>query len=59
MWFAFPARRKNSGEKVAAQVAALGRKSWALAVDVADGAAVKAAAEKIVTDCGKVDILVI
>jgi 3-oxoacyl-[acyl-carrier protein] reductase len=51
-------RTQENSEKVAAEVAALGRKSWALAVDVADGAAVKAAAEKIVTDCGKVDILV-
>ncbi len=51
-------RTQENSEKVAAEVAALGRKSWALAVDVADGAAVKAAAEKILTDCGKVDILV-
>jgi 3-oxoacyl-[acyl-carrier protein] reductase len=51
-------RTQENSEKVAAEVAALGRKSWALAVDVADGAAVKAAAERILTDCGKVDILV-
>jgi 3-oxoacyl-[acyl-carrier protein] reductase len=51
-------RTQENSDKVAAEVAALGRKSWALAVDVADGPAVKAAAEKIVADCGKVDILV-
>ena len=51
-------RTQENSEKVAAEVAGLGRKSWALAVDVADGNAVKAAAEKILTDCGKVDILV-
>jgi 3-oxoacyl-[acyl-carrier protein] reductase len=51
-------RTQENSEKVAAEVTALGRKAWALAVDVADGAAVKAAAEKIIADCGKVDILV-
>lgn len=51
-------RTQENSEKVAAEIAALGRKSWALAVDVSDAKAVKAAAEKIVADCGKVDILV-
>jgi 3-oxoacyl-[acyl-carrier protein] reductase len=51
-------RTQGNSEKVAKEVAALGRKSWALAVDVADSKAVKAATEKIVADCGKVDILV-
>lgn len=51
-------RTQENSDKVAAEVTALGRKSWALAVDVADGAAVKAATEKIMADCGKVDILV-
>jgi 3-oxoacyl-[acyl-carrier protein] reductase len=51
-------RTQENSEKVAAEVTALGRKAWALAIDVADGKAVKAAAEKIMTDCGKVDILV-
>ncbi len=52
-------RTQENSEKVAAEIAALGQaQSWALAVDVADGTAVKAAAEKILTDCGKVDILV-
>jgi 3-oxoacyl-[acyl-carrier protein] reductase len=51
-------RTAENSEKVAAEVRALGRKAWALAVDVSDAAAVNAAAEKILTDCGKVDILV-
>lgn len=51
-------RTQENSDKVAAEITALGRKSWALAVDVADGAAVKAATEKIMADCGKVDILV-
>lgn len=51
-------RTQENSEKVAAEIRALGRKAWALAVDVADSAAVSAAAEKILADCGKVDILV-
>ncbi len=51
-------RTAENSEKVAAEIRALGRKAWALAVDVADSAAVSAAAEKILADCGKVDILV-
>jgi 3-oxoacyl-[acyl-carrier protein] reductase len=51
-------RTQENSEKVAGEVAALGRKSWALAVDVADSKAVKAATEKILADCGKIDILV-
>jgi 3-oxoacyl-[acyl-carrier protein] reductase len=51
-------RTQENSEKVAAEVTALGRKSWALAVDVADSKAVKAATDKIVADCGKIDILV-
>ena len=51
-------RTAENSEKVAAEVRALGRKAWALAVDVSDAAAVSAAAEKILADCGKVDILV-
>jgi 3-oxoacyl-[acyl-carrier protein] reductase len=51
-------RTAENSEKVAAEVRALGRKAWAHAVDVADAAAVNAAAEKILADCGKVDILV-
>ena len=51
-------RTVENSEKVAGEVRSLGRKAWAHAVDVADAAAVNAAAEKILTDCGKVDILV-
>src|SRR5580692_9464348 len=51
-------RTVENSEKVAEEVRALGRKAWALAVDVADAAAVEAAAEKILADAGKVDILV-
>lgn len=51
-------RTAENSEKVAAEVRALGRKAWAVAVDVSDSAAVNAAAEKILADAGKVDILV-
>ena len=51
-------RSAENSEKVANEIRALGRKAWAHAVDVSDSAAVAAAAEKILTDCGKVDILV-
>ena len=51
-------RTSENAEKVAAEIRALGRRAWAHAVDVADAAAVAAAAEKILAECGKVDILV-
>ncbi|HUB86369.1 MAG TPA: 3-oxoacyl-[acyl-carrier-protein] reductase [Verrucomicrobiae bacterium] len=51
-------RTQENSDKVAAEVRALGRKAWALAVDVADSAAVAAAVERILADCGKIDILV-
>jgi len=51
-------RTQENSEKVANEIGALGRKAWAFAVDVADSAAVNAAATKILADCGKVDILV-
>jgi len=51
-------RTAENSEKVAAEIRALGRKAWAFAVDVADAAAVGAAAEKILAEAGKVDILV-
>ena len=51
-------RTAENSEKVAGEVRALDRKAWALAVDVSDTAAVSAAAEKILADCGKVDILI-
>ena len=50
-------RTQENSEKVANEIGALGRKAWAFAVDVADSAAVNAAAVKILADCGKVDIL--
>jgi len=51
-------RTAENSEKVAGEVRALGRRAWALAVDVSDSAAVNAAAEKILAEAGKVDILV-
>ncbi len=52
-------RTQENSDKVAAEIRALGRKAWAVAVDVSDSAAVTAAAEKILADTGgKVDILV-
>jgi 3-oxoacyl-[acyl-carrier protein] reductase len=51
-------RTAENSEKVANEVRALGRKAWAFAVDVSDGNAVSAAAEKILVDAGRVDILV-
>jgi len=51
-------RTAQNSEKVAAEVKALGRKAWALAVDVADSAAVGAAAERILAEAGRVDVLV-
>ncbi|MEI6075571.1 MAG: 3-oxoacyl-[acyl-carrier-protein] reductase [Verrucomicrobiota bacterium] len=51
-------RTQENSEKVAAEIRALGRQAWAHAVDVADAAAVSAAAEKILAEAGRVDILV-
>ena len=51
-------RTAENAEKVAAEVRLLGRQAWAHAVNVADAAAVTAAAEKILQQTGKVDILV-
>ena len=51
-------RTAQNSEKVAGEVKALGRKSWACAVDVADSAAVGAAAERILAEAGRVDVLV-
>jgi 3-oxoacyl-[acyl-carrier protein] reductase len=51
-------RTAENSEKVAVEVRALGRKAWACAVDVSDGAGVSATAEKILAAGGKVDILV-
>jgi 3-oxoacyl-[acyl-carrier protein] reductase len=51
-------RTPENAEKVAGEIRALGGRAWAHAVDVADAAAVGAAAEKILAECGKVDIVV-
>src|SRR3989442_7544177 len=51
-------RRAENAEKVAQEVRALGRRAWAHAVDVADAAAVAAAAEQVLAETGRIDILV-
>lgn len=51
-------RTEANSQKVADEIAALGRQSWAVAVDVGDTAAVEAAVAKILEDTGGVNILV-
>jgi 3-oxoacyl-[acyl-carrier protein] reductase len=51
-------RSAANAEKAAQEVAKLGRRSLALAVDVSDASAVETAADKILSDWGRVDILV-
>jgi len=51
-------RTRENSEKVAGEIRALGRRAWPHAVDVAEAAAVAAAAETILAEGGKVDILV-
>ncbi len=51
-------RTEENSAKVAAEVEALGRRAWPLAVDVSDTAAVDAAAKGILESAGRVDILV-
>ena len=51
-------RTEENSAKAAAEVEALGRRAWAVAVDVSDTAAVDAAAGKILDNAGRVDILV-
>jgi 3-oxoacyl-[acyl-carrier protein] reductase len=51
-------RSLDNAEKTAGDVRALGRRTWAHGVDVADSAAVAAVAEKIIAETGRVDILV-
>jgi 3-oxoacyl-[acyl-carrier protein] reductase len=51
-------RTMENSEKVAQEIRNLGRRAWAYAVDLADGAAVTAAAEKMLGDAGRVDILI-
>ena len=51
-------RTEANSQKVADEIAALGRQSWAVAVDVGDTTAVEAAVAKILEDTGGVNILV-
>ena len=51
-------RTEANSQKVADEITALGRQSWAVAVDVGDTAAVEAAVAKILEDTGGVNILV-
>ncbi len=51
-------RTEENSAKVAAEVEAIGRRAWPLAVDVSDTAAVDAAAKGILELAGRVDILV-
>jgi 3-oxoacyl-[acyl-carrier protein] reductase len=51
-------RTVENSEKVAAEVRALGRRAWSLAVDVSESAQVSAAAETVLKEAGRVDILV-
>ena len=51
-------RTEENSAKVAEEVEAIGRRAWAVAVDVSDTAAVDAAAKGILESTGRVDILV-
>ena len=51
-------RTEANSQKVTDEVAALGRKSWAVAVDVGDTMAVESVVAKILEDTGGVNILV-
>lgn len=51
-------RTVENSEKVANEIRALGRRAWPCAIDVADGAAVTAGADKMLADTGRIDILV-
>ena len=51
-------RTEENSAKVAAEVEALGRRAWPLAVDVSDTSAVDAAAKEILELAGRLDILV-
>lgn len=51
-------RTADNANRVADEVRGFGRRAWAFAVDVADTAAVTAAAERILAEIGRVDILV-
>ena len=51
-------RTAGNAEKVAEEVRALGPKAWAQALDVADPVAVNGMAERVLAECGRVDVLV-
>lgn len=51
-------RTEENSAKVAAEVEGIGRRAWAVAVDVSDTAAVDAAAKGILESTGRIDILV-
>ncbi len=51
-------RTQENSQRVAAEIQALGRRAWAVAVDVSDPEAVVSAAQGILAEAGKVDILV-
>jgi 3-oxoacyl-[acyl-carrier protein] reductase len=51
-------RTVQNSEKTGGEVRALGRRAWAVAVDVADAKAVTAAAERVLEETGRVDVLV-
>jgi len=51
-------RTESNSQKVADEIAALGRKSWAVAVDVGDTEAVEVAVAKILEDTGGINILI-
>jgi len=51
-------RTESNSQKVADEVAALGRKSWAVAVDVGDTEAVEGAVANILEDTGGINILI-
>jgi 3-oxoacyl-[acyl-carrier protein] reductase len=55
---AIVSRTQENSANVAAEIRALGRQAWCHAVDVADAVAVNAAAERILDECGRVDVLV-
>lgn len=51
-------RTAENSERVAAEVRATGRRAWAYAVDVADGASIEAMVGALLGEAGRVDILV-
>jgi len=51
-------RTAENAEKAAGDVRALGRRGWAYGLDVSDGAAVAATAERLLAETSRLDILV-